>query len=258
MVFTLDVYTGMVVITSTSMNIAIIIPAYNEEKRIGKTLEAYQTFFKEKGTQLTFIVVLNGCRDNTFVVVTEYQKRFGNIEIIDIKEAGKGLAIKIGFQRALKGPFDLIGFTDADMATHPNYFYELIDNSGEYDGIIASRYMKESKVVPSRPFIKEWGRRLVYQPLVRLLFGLRFADYQCGAKLFRRKVIEKVTPHLSVRQWAFDVELLYLCKKYGFQMKEWPTVWYDQADSKLKIRSGGFPMLSNLFKVRWHHLKNGK
>ncbi len=257
MVFTLDVYASMVAITSTSMKIALIIPAYNEEKRIGKTLEAYQAFFKQKGTNLTFIVVLNGCCDNTLAVVTEYQKKFGNIEISDISQAGKGLAIKVGFQRALKGPFDLIGFTDADMATRPNYFYELIDNRGEYDGIIASRYMKESKVVPPRPFIKEWGRRLVYQPLVRLLFGLRFADYQCGAKLFKRDVIEKVTPHLSVRQWAFDVELLYLCKKYGFKIREWLTVWYDQADSKLKIRSGGFPMLSNLFKVRWHHLKNG-
>ncbi len=117
--------------------------------------------------------------------------------------------------------------------------------------------MKESKVVPARPFIKEWGRRIVYQPLVWMLFGLRFSDYQCGAKLFKRDVIAKITPHLSVRQWAFDVELLYLCKKYGFTVKELPTVWYDQADSKLNIRSGGFPMLSNLFKVRWHHLKNG-
>lgn len=258
MVFDLDVYACMAIITGTHMNIAIVIPAYNEEKRIGTTLETYHAFFKQQRTVKlpTFIVVLNGCIDGTRAVVTAKQQQLGNIEIVESAEAGKGLAIKLGFQEALKRDFELIGFSDADMATHPHYFHALIDNIGNYGGIIASRYMKESTVVPARPFIKEWGRRLVYQPLVWLLFGLRFADYQCGAKIFKRTVIEKVTPHLSVRQWAFDVELLYLCKKHGFTIKESPTVWHDQADSKLKIRSGGFPMLSNLFKVRWYHFKN--
>lgn len=238
------------------MKIAIVIPAYNEEKRIGRTLEVYRDFFIQKTTIVpTFIIVLNGCRDNTLAVVTEQQKKVGNIHIVTTEQAGKGLALKIGFQEALKHDFNLIGFSDADMATQPQYFYELITKIGQHDGIIASRYMKESTVIPARPFIKEWGRRLVYQPLVRVLFGLRFADYQCGAKLFHRHVIATVTPYLSVRQWAFDVELLYLCKKYGFIIKECPTVWHDQADSKLKIRSGGFPMLSNLFKVRWHHFR---
>lgn len=239
------------------MKLAIVIPAYNEEKRIGKTLETYHAFLSQQKaiTNYRFIVVLNGCRDNTLDVVTAYQQKLGTIHIVSVTEAGKGLALKIGFQEALQCDVDFIGFSDADMATRPEYFYALIDNIGQHDGIIASRYMKESKVVPARPFIKEWGRRLVYQPLVRVLFGLRFADYQCGAKLFRRQVIAKIASYLSVRQWAFDVELLYLCKKYGFIIKELPTVWHDQADSKLNIRSGGFPMLSHLFKVRWHHFK---
>ncbi len=258
MVPDMDVYTSMVAITGTPMNITIVIPAYNEEKRIGKTLETYHTFFAQEAIRAKvhplFIVVLNGCTDGTLGVVSDYQKRYRTIEIVTTAQAGKGLALKLGFQKALEHTSELIGFSDADMATHPEYFYELIAHMESYDGIIASRYLKESNVIPPRPFVKEWGRRLVYQPLVWLLFGMRFADYQCGAKIFKRSVIEKVTPHLSVRQWAFDVELLYLCKKYGFKIREWPTVWYDQADSKLKIRSGGFPMLSSLFKVRWHHI----
>jgi glycosyltransferase involved in cell wall biosynthesis len=246
----------MVDFKGTIMKAAIVIPAYNEQNRIGKTLETYHAFFMQKAPeiQVEFIVVLNGCTDNTLAVVNKKKEMLENIHIVTIPQAGKGLAIKMGFQQALHYDYQVIGFGDADMATKPEHFYTLFDNVHGYDGIIASRYMKESKVFPARPPIKEWGRRLVYQPLVRLLFGLQFADYQCGAKLFKRNVIEAVTPHLSVRQWAFDVELLYLCKKYGFKIKEQPTVWYDQAESKLKIRSGGFPMLSSLFKVRWHHL----
>lgn len=234
------------------MKIAIVIPAHNEEGRIGRTLESYHSYFKETAYALTSIVVLNGCSDNTLRVVADAQNRLGDITIVDLMQAGKGLAIKEGFLQAFKTDADYIGFVDADMATSPQEFEKLITNSGSYDGIIASRYMAESKVIPARPPVKEWGRRLVYQPLVRLLFGMRFADYQCGAKLFKRSVIEKVAPKLTVQQWAFDVELLYLCKKTGFTVKELPTVWYDQADSKLKIRSG-FVMLKALFNVRRYH-----
>lgn len=260
MVSHMDVYARLVVTTGTTMKIAIIIPAHNEQDRIHKTLNAYHNFFEKKTIILkiksTFIVVLNGCTDNTLEVVADQQRQLKNIEIIVLKKSGKGRAIKKGFERALHGDFDLIGFVDADMATKPEYFYELIEHINDYDGIIASRYLKESKIFPARPAIKEWGRRLIYQPIVRLLFNLRFADYQCGAKLFRRKVIEKVTPHLIELQWTFDVELLYLCKKYGFKIKEWPTVWYDQTDSKLSVSSAGFAMLFHLFKIRWHHFKN--
>lgn len=249
----MDVRESLVGVAGACMKITIIIPAHNEASRIGKTVQVYHDFFLGSKNLVSYLVVLNGCTDDTLKIVSDAQQRLGSISIIDLKEAGKGLAIKVGFEQALITNTDQIGFVDADMATSPEEFGKLIDNLGDYDGIIASRYMKESKVIPPRPAIKEWGRRLVYQPLVWLLFGLRFADYQCGAKLFKRDVIEKVTPELTVRQWAFDVELLYVCKRAGFKIKELPTVWYDQADSKLKILGSGLPMLSALVKVRWRH-----
>lgn len=253
MVFAVDVPAGMVDFAGARMKITIVIPAHNEANRIGKTLQAYHDFFASHNAGINFLVVLNGCSDNTLSVVNDLQQKLGSIEIFDLKEAGKGLAIKAGFAQALQSDAQLIGFVDADMATSPEQFARLIDQLGAADGIIASRYLKESTVVPARPPVKEWGRRLVYQPLVWLLFGLRFADYQCGAKLFKRAVIAYVTPRLTVRQWAFDVELLYLCKRGGFTIKEVPTVWHDQADSKLKILGSGLPMLSALFKTRWRH-----
>ncbi len=258
MVFVVDVLKGLVGTSGEIMKLGIVIPAYNEKSRIGEMLSAYLDFFSSKSEyQCTFIVVLNGCTDNTLAVVQQYEKK-GTLIIIDLKEAGKGLAVKRGFKKGLEIDAEIIGFVDADMATQPNHFYDLIEHLDDYDGVIASRYMKESKIFPPRPFIKEWGRRLVYQPLIWLFFGLRFKDYQCGAKIFRRKVIEKVAPLLTVKQWAFDVELLYLCKKLGFKLREWPTVWHDQADSKLKIMKSGLRMLSSLFTLRWRHSSFGK
>lgn len=236
------------------MKVSIIIPAYNEEKRIERTLRAYHTFFSEHHENtFELLVVLNGCKDNTLGVVTKVRNELGGaIRIIDLKPAGKGLAIKTGFADALTRDNDLIGFVDADMATAPQAFYDLINNIDKYDGIIASRYMPGAQVFPPRPFYKEWGRKIVYHSLVWLLFGLKYYDFQCGAKLFKRSVLETITPLLTVHQWAFDVELLYLCKKYKFKIREYPTVWHDQADSKLTLR-GGIRMLSSLFKLRFRH-----
>ncbi len=239
------------------MKVSIIIPAYNEEKRIGSTLLSYYDFFHDlhQATMLDFelVVVLNGCKDNTFTVVKEIRHHKPKIHIIDLKQAGKGLAIKAGFMNALARENDFIGFVDADMATRPEYFYELIKNINNVDGVIASRYMPGAQVYPPRPLIKRWGSRIFYEPLIRLLFGIYFYDYQCGAKLFKRHVVARIAQELTVTQWAFDVELLYLCRKDGFIIKEVPTIWHDQADSKLRLMRSGMRMISSLIKLRLYH-----
>lgn len=238
--------------------LSIIIPAYNEAKRIEKTLTAYQRYFDElhQNQELDYeiVVVLNGCRDTTAQVVAAVIAQAPKIRLLDLKDqAGKGLAVKAGFEDALKRENHLIGFVDADMATQPHYFYELVKPIARADGAIASRYMSGSQVYPERPWIKTWGRKLVFHGLIRLLFGMKYSDYQCGAKLFRREAIAQITPEMRITQWAFDVELLYLAQKLGFVVCEEPTVWYDQDDSKLKIMSSGMRMLGSLFYVRLQH-----
>ncbi len=236
------------------MKLTIVIPAYNEEKRIEKTLDAYLSYFSQKtNIETTLLVVPNGCTDRTIEVVKAKAVSHKNIVIKELLEGGKGLAIKAGFEQALSFPGDLIGFVDADMATQPRYFYDLVQQLGEADGIIASRYMPGSVIQPPRPRIKRWGSKFVYEPLVTLLLGMHFYDYQCGAKLFRRKVIEVITPYLSIPQWAIDLELLYLCKLFGFTIKEVPTTWYDQAGSKLSTMKSGLRMLRALFEIRFRN-----
>lgn len=239
------------------MKIAIIIPAYNEEKRIGNTLHAYSEYFEKQARidnfGYEFIVVLNGCKDNTLQVVQDAAKKYPHISFINLTDAGKGLAIKAGFSYALNYDYTLISFVDADMATEPKDFYDLIKHMGNYDGVIASRYLPESKIYPPRPAMKKWGRKIFYNGLTRLLFGLKFVDLQCGAKIFKRSVVAAITPELMVKQWAFDVELLYLAKKHGFIIHEEPTVWTDKEGSKLQPFKAGMRMLGSLFELRFKH-----
>ena len=237
---------------------SIIIPAHNEQDRIGVTLEAYGAFFAQKEQEgkvaSEVLVVLNGCSDNTAEVVKKAQERYPSISMIDLQAAGKGLAIIAGFADALeRQENDFIGFVDADMATEPHYYYELFEKLGSHDGLIASRYMPASKISPARPWIKSWGRKIVYNTMVRALFDITYVDYQCGAKLFKREVVASIVHDMQEGQWAFDVEVLYLAKKHGFSIGEIPTVWVDKEGSKLATYSSGIKMLRSLFELKRQH-----
>jgi len=244
------------------LNLIIIIPAHNEEKRIEPTLRTYHNFFtslsQEKRLTYAILVVLNGCTDNTAAIVRKIADELGTIAMLDFVQAGKGFAITEGFKEALKKQYELIGFVDADMATAPNEFLQLIEKIGDCDGTIASRYMSGAVVIPPRSRLKRWGSKLIFEPLVRVLLGLKYKDLQCGAKVFKQHVIEKIANQLTVRQWAFDVELLYLCKKRGFSVKEIPTVWHDKALSKLTPVRSGLRMLSTVVALRFAHSSHSR
>jgi len=207
------------------MYLSIIIPAHNEEKRIGRTLEQYLKAFN-KNTE--FWVILNACADNTLAVVKEKQSQYSNLKYLDIKEAiNKGGAIKEGF-KVTQG--ENIGFVDADLATTPEEYKKLVHNLKRYDGVIASRYAPgaEAKRTLMRRFVSR-GFRLIS----KILFHLPYYDTQCGAKIFKREVIEKILPEMKINNMMFDVELLVLARKYNFKIKEVPTKWQEVESSAL-------------------------
>ncbi|MFA6023178.1 MAG: glycosyltransferase [Candidatus Pacearchaeota archaeon] len=233
--------------------ISIIIPAHNEELRIGPTLEAYGRFFSEKvilgGEKYEIIVVLNACKDKTLEIVKTYSKKYKIIKYLDFKQGGKGFAVIEGFKQALKNESDTLGFVDADMATSPEAFYDLIKNINSYDGIIASRYIKGSKVKPKPSFARIFVSR-IFNALIRILFFMPYRDTQCGAKVFKKNAIKQTINKLSMSQWAFDVELLYCLRKQGFKIKEIPTTWSDKKYSKINFMKAGPKMALSVIRLR--------
>ena len=235
------------------MKAAIIMPAYNEEKRIGRTLEDYGKFFsdlkKKDILDSEIIIVINNTTDRTEEIVREYSKKYGLIKYLNFKRGGKGFAIIEGFKEALKNKFDLIGFVDADMSTSPKAFYDLIKNIGEYDGIIASRYVRGAVVKPG-PTIQRKIVSRIFNSLINLILFLNYKDTQCGAKLFKRKALEKTLPLFRMSQWAFDVDLLYNLKKNKFRIREFPTFWSDREYSKINFWRAGPLMFLAIIRLR--------
>lgn len=235
------------------MKVAIVIPAYNEEKRIGKTLDAYSKYFTalEKKTKLKYeiIVVINGTTDSTEKVVKYYQKRNRSIRYLNLVKGGKGYAILEGFKIALEKKHDLIGFVDADMATPPEAFHALINQINSFDGVIASRWMKGSIIKTPQTLLRKITSR-GFNMLVRLFLSLSFADTQCGAKLFTRNALSSVISSVGTTRWAFDIDLLYQLKRKGYKIKEIPTIWEDKKESKLNLTKVPFQMFAALVRLR--------
>jgi glycosyltransferase involved in cell wall biosynthesis len=236
------------------MKLSIIIPAYNEEHRIPFTLREYYEFFKNKfQNDFEIIVIPNYCRDNTFGVVQEFAKRKKQIRIFNIEGySGKGGAVMKGFELA-KG--DYIGFADADNSTDPENFYKLYRNKKNYAGIIGSRKIKGAVIFPKRRLSQDLSSFL-FNKIARLLFGFKYYDTQCGAKLFRKDVAKFLAKNYLESGWAFDVDLLDLCKKNKLLVYECPINWRDSEGSKLTIMDGIYSILK-LFKYKITSSKNG-
>lgn len=234
------------------MKLSILIPAYNEEERLKKerTIEGYVSYFsKIYRKNFEIIVVLNGCEDNTLTVVKKVVKKFKQVKYLDIKEAiGKGGAVIEGFKLA-NG--DLIGFVDADMSTKPDAFYDLIKKINGFDCVIASRYMKDSIVNPPQLFFRRIPS-IVFNLMVRVFFCLNFRDTQCGAKLIKKDSLKSILNDLTVKKWAFDIDLLYCLKKKGFKTIEVPTVWSERTGSKLTFKTP-YEMFMSILKLRLNH-----
>jgi glycosyltransferase involved in cell wall biosynthesis len=197
-----------------------VIPAHNEEATIAHTLAEYVKFLGEWGEQYEILVVLNGCRDRTLERVEAFGRTHPGVRWALLPEAGKGRAVKFGFQIA-RG--DLIGFVDADGQIPPEEFERLlcaVEREPAVDGIIASKYKASGD--RSCTSLVRWMAGRAFGFLARRLLRLPFRDTQCGAKIFRREALHGVLEELELPGWTFDVELLLRLHRRGRRIAEVP------------------------------------
>jgi len=237
--------------------ISIIVPAHDEEKRISVTLDDYLSYFEglvHSGTltEYEILVVINKTTDRTKEIVEEYQKLNVPLKYLDIPEGGKGLAIMRGFQEALKDKQNsLIGFVDADDATTAKELYNQVSAIGDYDGVIASRYLPGAVVSPKQSLQRIIVSR-IYNKMTHCLFPNmpKYQDTQCGCKIFKRHVVESIISKIGTTQWGFDFDLLYQIDKAGFKIKEEPTIWSDKLYSKINLKRAGPRMALAILRLR--------
>ena len=235
--------------TVTEPSLLLLIPAYNEEHRIEPVLRDYAQYFQDhyRG-KFQLVVVLNGCRDNTRGVVERVQQGFPSINLLDFPEAiGKGGALIEGLKLAPLA--DLIGYVDADGATPPAAFHDLVKRINGADCVIGSRWLPGARLHVEQSGKRKFASR-GFHLIVQMLFGMGIKDTQCGAKVMRREAVEKIHSALRIADMAFDINLLYSLTHAGYRILEVPTEWTDKSGSKVTLGRTAFTMFLSAVRIR--------
>jgi len=205
---------------------SLVIPAYNEETRIVPLFDAIPSFDGE------LIVVCDGT-DRTADVVDRIAAQRPGLAIRCLRfdhRLGKGGGVIAGLAAA-RAP--LVGYFDADGSTGIEEMVRLFGTLASADGAMGSRWMPGSTLGVRQGILRRFESR-GFNLLIRLLFGLRFSDTQCGAKVFRKAAIDSVLGKMRSQGFEFDVELLWRLQRAGFRIVEVPIVWQNKGDSRVR------------------------
>jgi len=216
-------------------HLSVVIPAYNEEKRITKTLKEVENYLKTQAYHWEIIVVNDGSKDNTATVVQKLTPEIRNLRLIDNKENhGKGYVVRQGMLEA-QGKYRV--FTDADNSTTLDHVERMWPEfEAGYEVVIGSRDIEGAKLAVPQPW---WRRRVgdVFNLMVQIMCGLwGIWDTQCGFKGFSQKATEEIFPQCTIDRFAFDPEILVVAKKMGYKIQEVPVTWINDPDSKVKFK----------------------
>lgn len=233
------------------IDISVVIPAFNESKRLPTFLSELVEYCKKSKRTYEIIVVDDGSFDQTAKIALEFQDVFPSLFVYRLgTNRGKGYAVKYGLFKS-RGKICL--FMDADGSTPPteierNLFYL---NEG-YDIFIGSRVLKdEARVL--KVALHRKGVGTVFNFFVKKILATQIKDTQCGFKIFKKEIINPLFSRMNINGFGFDLEILYLAQKMGYRVKEGPVSWRHIKGSKVNLFLDSIKMFINIVQVRnWH------
>lgn len=233
------------------IHLSVIIPAYNEERRLPKTLLSIDGYLKTQNFDYEIIIVNDGSKDRTSEVIKNLFSDIKNLKLIDNKENhGKGYVVKQGMLTG-KGEFRL--FTDADNSTSIDQIEKIWQEfKAGYDIVIGSRDIKGAILDPPQPWIRQVVLGEGFKLFRKIIINLwSIEDTQCGFKCFTKSAAEDIFPKCKIDRFAFDPEILVIAEKLRYKIKEIPIVWKNDLESKVKFKSM-IKMATDLFKIKWN------
>lgn len=231
--------------------ISIVIPVFNEEKRISKSLEIIANFTKGYKEETEVLVVDDGSWDLTAKTLESFKNKM-NLKILTHKtNMGKGAAIRTGVASAMG---EKILFTDVDLSvpiTVLDSFNEAMTE--EVDVVIGSREHPDSKIEIKQFWLREMAG-YSFTVLTNAVLQVGATDFTCGFKMFRREAARKIFSKQLIKRWAFDAETLFLAKKFGFEVKEMPVTWKHSEGSKVRFPQDLIDSFFGLLQIRINDL----
>jgi len=236
--------------------LSVIIPVYNEEKRVTKTLEAAFKYLEAKKIKAEILIVDDGSSDETLKVVGKFKsKTTTHIVLKTLKQPvnrGKGAAVKAG---ALAARGKIVLYMDADNATPLSEFekFKPAFKKGA-DVIVGSRAVDRKQVKVHQPLYREVIGR-VGNIIIQLLVVPGISDTQCGFKAFTLRAAQSIFPLQTIERFGFDVELLFIAKIQGFSILETSVQWMDDPNTRVNAFRDSIRTFADLFIIRWNDIK---
>ncbi len=230
--------------------LSLIIPAFNEKARIGKSLERILSFLRSQPYRSEVIIVDDGSQDQTGDFVKE---RYGNNNGVRTHQQpqnlGKGKAVKEGM---LLGNGEYLFFSDADLSvpieTLPDFLTQLENNC---DVTIGTRRQPGATIEVRQPLYREFLGKM-YTRLTNWILGLRVTDFTCGFKGFRRNAALELFSRQRLKNWSFDAEILYLAQLNGFRVREVPVRWRNDQATKVRLWRDILSSFLELLQIRFY------
>jgi dolichyl-phosphate beta-glucosyltransferase len=235
-----------------AVQLSIVVPAYNEEARLGRTLHRVCTVMDGSGICFEVIVVDDGSDDNTAGIARAFAEVFPQIRIVRLSEnRGKGNAVRHGL---LEARGDYVLMSDADLSTPIEELFRRMPHVEDgYDVVIGSRKMRGAKVVvPQSEHRRFMGK--VFSLLSQMLLVPGIHDFTCGFKLFKREVAHDLARSQRLHDWSFDTEILYLAHRRDHRVKEVPVTWVNSPDTKVRLLRDTFGSFLGLLRIRLNEL----
>ena len=231
---------------------SIVIPAYNEQARIGATLDRVMACVEERRWAAEVLVVNDGSCDRTASIVLAATHKYPNLKLIENTEnRGKGYSVRNGI---LQSRGAIVMFTDADLSAPMEEAERLFDAiANGADVAIGSRWLDRSRQTLQQPIYRRFFGRC-FNWLTRLVMSLPLADTQCGFKAFRREVARTIFLRQRIERWGFDPEILYIALRLGYNVQEVPVTWGHDERSRISYLKDGLKMLEDLLLVRYYAL----
>jgi len=228
--------------------LSIVIPVYNEEKRIGETLRKILDFLGSKEYSWEILIVDDGCKDNTIALAEKILTGKRHRILKNERNMGKGASIRHGL---LEAQGEVCLFTDADLSTPIEEMDRLEEPIKQgYHVSFGSRAMKGSQLLVRQPLHREMMGRM-FNILVQILHLPGVKDTQCGFKLFTHEAAQAIFQRQKMQGFCFDVEALVLARRLGFKIKEVPVRWIDSPQSKVNPLKDSFKMLGDLIRLKF-------
>lgn len=232
---------------STPRSISVVVPAYNEARRLPESMNRMINFVALHGIIREVIIVDDGSRDETASIV-----RAASSEIVDFRlvgyrtNAGKGYAIRRGIMEATG---DAILISDADLSTPIEELPNLLTAIESADIVIGSRALEKSDIQVSQAWYRQRMGK-IFNALMGRITGLPFADTQCGFKLLRLDAAKRIFEQATIDRFAWDVEMLMIACRMGYRIREVPVVWVNSSDSRVRIVRDSSRMLFDTLRMR--------